>query len=510
MPLSCENSTIIHDAICGHILVCLQDENGNAYFGSQSLGTFGQGSSPDGYLQDYNGAQPFEPANFQCFALAYTPVQGVTTDTITIQGTDANDVPDSPLCTLTFTVPTPCNNNAPTCPDPAESISYNLDSPSGNLTRNINSNFGFATSCTLVSASSPSPAINPVVVGNSITVPQVDIVAGGVDNHTINYTVDCGADGNISCSYFLNVIDTGAPLGCPNAFSTNYNSDTQNTGLNISVTNLGLVAGCTITSASSPSLTTTLTSGNTVINIPDSSLQAQSTGTYTVNYTASCNGESVNCSFTVNITMGTGNPCIDCTAVELNFDGSALAQGQTILIDCNAGPTNITFNIPYLGDDLSYFFPGSSAGSFAFVSTDAPINGFQRQTWSFTPKVVGCAETIPVTMVWDQNGAQAGCSDCALFTLSVRDCPDCGGTGGCNTVVTECTASSQSVVAGNTITLTASGCDCAGCEVTWRNSADNPSQISIPDPTGRTLTITIPLTAPQGSYSFIPTCCGCV
>lgn len=521
--LNCNNSFASGDfstdvEVCGKVMICMQDDSGSAYFGKFGLGTFAIGSSPNNYTQDYNNANPYEPSGsqFQCFLIDYTPDpnSNSTTDSITLQETDVNDNPVGSPCTFTFNIPTPCGGagNQPVCPTPTPSITYDLNNPSGNLVVDIVNDFGFASDCVLTFANEASATISIAPNGTLMTMTQAGLTAAGVGNYTINYGVECGAngvDGFINCAFTLNIVNNTTTLFCPSpAPIFNYDKSTQTTDLALSPSDMGFSNACTFLSVTSSSVTTTINANGSLILVDATSLASYNPSQHAMVYAIDCNGESITCTFSVVITDG-ADPCINCNSIQVDVNNVPSLLGQSVNVACGSGPINLAFNIPNPnGESLDYFFPGNSAGAFNFVSSDAVINGFQKQYWTFTPKTSGCAESVDVVLTWLATGNQGGCPVCSIFTIFVGDCADCGGGGGCTSIAT-CSGGTVPVTADANFTLTATGCDCPGCQVVWINSATNPATITLTNSVGNTVTNTFPANVPQGVYSFEPTCCGC-
>ena len=497
---------------CGKVIFCLVDTDTSRYFGQFGVLGFGTGTSPNNYAQDPILANEFEDGTAQCFILEYEPSGSETTDTLTIQGTNADNSPSGPPCVFTFDVPEPCTTTGnPPCPNPPGNFSYDLANPTGSITRDIVSDLGFPATCTLVSAQDTTGVLAPIgVSGTTMTITQNALSGAGVGTHSIAYEVDCGGATNVICDISVTVVNNTTTLACPSpAVSINYDlARTDN--LVITNTDLGFGSNCVIQSVVSGVLSVSLSNGNTAITIPASNLDIQSTGQYSISYAIECNGESVQCDFVVQVTeANTGDPCVVCSSMQVDFNSVPTALNSTVNVTCGSGPIPIRLTIPNpSGNNLGYYFPNSSAGSFSFVSSEPPVGGFQVQTWSLTPKTSGCSETIPVVMNWLSTEAQSGCPNCTLFNIIVSDCADCTGTG-CTKTAT-CIITEADVAEGQTFTLSSTGCDCTGCQVTWVNAATNPTVINLPNPTGNTITAVFPAGVPQGSYTFEPQCCGCV
>lgn len=515
MPLDCPNSFASGDQECGKVLVCLRDTGGSAYFGLHGTGPFENGSSPDGYVQDYPNANQYEQnfPNVQCFLLNYTPSpNGGATDSITIQETDANNNNVGPPCILTFNVPQECGGGgAPECPDPQPAYTYDIGNPNGNFVVDIVSDLGFSADCTLTFSNEGSATIAVAAGQTTITMTQAGITSAGIGTYTILYGVDCD-DGFNNCEFTLNVVNNTAALTCPQPTpSFTYDKNTATGNFGIIPSDLGFADACDFTSSNSTTLTTSIQNNNKTVFIDQTNLDAQpENSSHVINYTITCNGESVACDFNLTVTdSSTGNVCIDCNAVQVDFNGAPIAQGTTQTVACGSAPVEFSVNIPNPNSvNLGYYFAGSSAGSFSFVSSDQIINGFQRQTWVFTPKSNGCSETINVGMNWLDGEAQSGCPICPLFNIVVDNCADCGGGGGC-TSIANCISNNITVSANNTFTLMASGCDCPGCQVTWSNDDSNPQVIPLTNVVGSSVTNTWPANAIQGNYRFNASCCGC-
>ena len=448
MPIDCTRSNVqLHSS--GRLIICLGDTDGTPFFGADNNGTFASGSSTYDRVYASNAQidlTTYENPNgtgaeFQCYHISYTPPtdSSITTDSLTLQEAQGGVLVGNP-CTFNFSL----NNstgNAPQCPTNSPDLTFDINTSTGTLTFDILTDYNFSANCIVTSVSEQSAAFTPVIQGNNttVTIGSGAVNAAGVGTYTINYTVDCGANGTVNCSTNLIVTDTGAALSCPNTTpSFNYDLNIQTSGLTLNGSQVGFDNTCTFSNPSANNgLTVTTANGGANLQLTDANLTAAGLGSYTLNYTVTCGGESVNCQSQITIVdSGNGNTCIDCSGININWNGVDIAQGTTQILDCATNPTvQIVLDIPYLGEALSYGVDAGGLASFDFVSTTLVQGGRQVQTWELTTSPAICGQTLDINVLWSPQGPQSGCPDCDLFSVTFLgeatgdNCIDCSQVG---------------------------------------------------------------------------------
>jgi hypothetical protein len=221
------------------------------------------------------------------------------------------------------------------------------------------------------------------------------------------------------------------------------------------------------------------------------------------------------------VANNTGNQCFfNCGAVTTNLNNGPVLAGA-VYNNINCGDSYVLNAFIPNPNDIDYTITATASPA---ITDTAALSGIQIQrneqtgddivVIPFVAKTTGCSVTSTISLQITDPSGQFICNTCTVATVVTNPCDDCVDTGTGGTCTTTASlAVKDDVVAGTqagTVVLgPVLGCDCSGCEIEWINSPDNPIQINIPDPSQRELILTIPVFVPDGTYSFIPTCCNC-
>ena len=143
----------------------------------------------------------------------------------------------------------------------------------------------------------------------------------------------------------------------------------------------------------------------------------------------------INCEINVQVENTTNNQnCIDCNDYTISILNSTIDKGSVYNASCGEF-IEIQLNFPNSGSTPLELFlvEDNNIGELNYQTNS--INGNdQIWVWSFEAGSSGCESLTNLSLHWSDQGPQAGCPICDLFTVAVEDCPDCitGGGGDCS------------------------------------------------------------------------------